>query len=129
MSELEEVVLTVDELEALRLADLEGHYQDEAAAKMGVSRQTFGRIVSAARRKAAEALVEGKALRIEGGKFEALTVRTFACVSCENRWETPYGGGRPAACPKCGGDQFTRVDGAEARRCRAAREQARGCPE
>lgn len=64
---LEEVVLGLDGLEAIRLADLEGLYQEEAAARMGVSRATFGRIVADARRRVAEALVEGKLLRIEGG--------------------------------------------------------------
>ena len=65
--DLEEVALGLDELEALRLADYEGLYQEAAALRMGVSRQTFGRIVEAARRKTASALVEGKALRIGGG--------------------------------------------------------------
>jgi uncharacterized protein len=63
--ELEEVYLSLDELEALRLADYEGLYHEEAAEKMTISRQTFGRILGGARRKLAEALVEGKALRIE----------------------------------------------------------------
>lgn len=67
---LEQVALTVDELEAIRLADLEGLYQEEAAQKMNVSRQTFGRIVEAARKKVADALVNGKALSIEGGPIE-----------------------------------------------------------
>lgn len=67
MTQLEEVALSVDELEALRLADLEGLYHDGAAGRMGVSRATFGRIVETARRKVAEALVLGKALRIGGG--------------------------------------------------------------
>jgi predicted DNA-binding protein (UPF0251 family)/predicted Fe-Mo cluster-binding NifX family protein len=62
-----EVVLTFDEVEALRLADLEGLYQQAAAQRMGVSRQTFGRIVESARRKTADALLNGKKLRIEGG--------------------------------------------------------------
>jgi predicted DNA-binding protein (UPF0251 family)/predicted Fe-Mo cluster-binding NifX family protein len=65
--ELEEVVLGFDEAEALRLADLEGLYQDAAARSMGVSRPTFGRILESARRKAADAILNGKALRIEGG--------------------------------------------------------------
>lgn len=65
MSELEEVVLAADELEAVRLADLGGLYQEEAAARMGVSRQTFGNIINRAHRKIAEALVRSKALRIE----------------------------------------------------------------
>jgi len=64
---LEEVILTLDELEALRLADLEGCYQEEAAGRMGISRPTFSRIVENARRKVADALVNGKALRMEGG--------------------------------------------------------------
>jgi tRNA (cmo5U34)-methyltransferase len=68
MSGLEEVALSVDELEALRLADLEGLYQDEAASRMGVSRPTFARIVEASRRKVADALVHGRALRIGGGR-------------------------------------------------------------
>lgn len=65
--ELETVTLTLDELESVRLADLEGFYQEAAAARMGVSRQTFGRIVETARRKIADALVNGKALEIDGG--------------------------------------------------------------
>ncbi|MEO0114765.1 MAG: DUF134 domain-containing protein [candidate division WOR-3 bacterium] len=64
---LEEVILTKDELEAVRLADLEGLYQEVAAERMGISRPTFGRIIESAHRKIAEALVKGKALRIEGG--------------------------------------------------------------
>ncbi|MFZ2782357.1 MAG: NifB/NifX family molybdenum-iron cluster-binding protein [Rectinemataceae bacterium] len=60
-----EVVLGFDEAEALRLADLQGLYQDAAALSMGVSRQTFGRIVEGARRKVADAILNGKALLIE----------------------------------------------------------------
>ncbi len=70
MRMLQQVALTVDELEAIRLADLEGLYQEEAAGRMNVSRQTFGRIVEAARKKVADALVNGKALSIEGGPVE-----------------------------------------------------------
>jgi predicted DNA-binding protein (UPF0251 family)/predicted Fe-Mo cluster-binding NifX family protein len=66
-SAAEEVVLAFDEAEALKLADLEGLYQQAAAQRMGVSRQTFGRIVESARRKTADALLNGKKLRIEGG--------------------------------------------------------------
>jgi len=64
--ELEEVRLGLDEAEALRLADLEGLYQEAAARSMGVSRQTFGRIVETARRKIADAVLNGKSLRIDG---------------------------------------------------------------
>lgn len=66
--ELEEIRLGLDEAEAIRLADLEGLYQEAAARSMGVSRQTFGRIVEIARKKIADAVLNGKALRIEGGE-------------------------------------------------------------
>ena len=68
VSESEEV-LKVEELESIRLKDLLGLTQEEAARRMGVSQPTFHRILQAARRKIASALVEGKALRIEGGDF------------------------------------------------------------
>ena len=61
---LEEIALELDELEALRLADLEGLYQADVALRMGVSRQTVGNILERARRKIAEALLGGKALRL-----------------------------------------------------------------
>ena len=65
MSELAECRLSVDGLEALRLADYQDLNMDEAAARMGVSRHTFGRLLRKARRCVAEALIEGHALRIE----------------------------------------------------------------
>jgi predicted DNA-binding protein (UPF0251 family) len=64
---LEQVVLSLDEVEALRLADLEGFYQEQAAAQMKISRPTFSRIVATARRKVADALIHGRALCLEGG--------------------------------------------------------------
>lgn len=70
MRELEEVVMTLDEFEAMRLADLEGLYQEQAAEQMRVSRPTFSRVVESAHRKVADALVHGKAIRIEGGPVE-----------------------------------------------------------
>jgi predicted DNA-binding protein (UPF0251 family) len=109
LANLSEVALSVDELEALRLADLEGLYQDGAAAQMGVSRATFGRIVEAARRKVAEALVHGKALRIEGGSVAWTESRLFRCEACRHEWSLPLGTGRPEACPSCQGDGFHRV--------------------
>lgn len=70
LSSLQEVVLTLDEFEAIRLADLEGLYQDAAAKEMGISRQTFGRILEEAHRKVADAIINAKALRVEGGEVE-----------------------------------------------------------
>jgi uncharacterized protein len=65
MFRLEEAILGADELEAIRFADYEGLYHEEAAAKMGVSRTTFGRILNNARHKLADAIIHGKALRLE----------------------------------------------------------------
>lgn len=65
--ELVEVVLELDEYEAVKLADLEELYQEDAAEKMKISRQTFGRIIFSAHKKIADALVNGKAIKIEGG--------------------------------------------------------------
>lgn len=63
-SEIERVVIFEDEMEALRLADLESLYQQESAEKMGISRTTFARLVESARKKIADALVNKKAIRV-----------------------------------------------------------------
>ncbi|MCY2930149.1 MAG: DUF134 domain-containing protein [Planctomycetota bacterium] len=121
-ADLEEVVLSVDELEALRLADLEGLYQEQAAGLMNVSRQTFGRIVESARKKVAEMLVKGKALRIEGGVIEMARMRKFQCAQCQQEWEVPFGGGRPVRCPGCGGaDVHRHPDDRGGRGCQGGR--------
>ena len=72
LRDLEEVALGRDELEALRLADLEGLSQEETGALMNVSRATAGRILASARRKAALALVRGHAVRVDGGVVETI---------------------------------------------------------
>jgi predicted DNA-binding protein (UPF0251 family) len=65
-----EVLLSLEELEAIRLSDFEHLDQEKAADMMGVSRHTFGRILADARSVVAEALVTGKAMRIQGGTYE-----------------------------------------------------------
>ena len=65
MRQLEEVVLTKEEMEAIKLKDFDGLEQTDAAEKMKTSQSTFQRIMSSARAKIAEAIVKGKALRIE----------------------------------------------------------------
>jgi predicted DNA-binding protein (UPF0251 family) len=117
-----EIILTLDEFEALRLADLEGLYQDQAATRMNISRQTFGRIVGTARKKVAQALIEGKTLRIEGGSIE---MRTFRCSDCQHTWEVPFGTGRPQECPNC---KSTNLHRAEVERGGGrGRRHGRGC--
>lgn len=93
------VSLTLDELEAVRLADLLGLYQEEAASRMNVSRQTFGNIVHAARAKIADALVNARMLKIEGGSVQ-LAARRFRCGRCHARWQEEAGAPR-SSCPEC----------------------------
>lgn len=103
LKELEEVVLHVEELEAVRLKDQEGLEQEACAEKMNVSRPTFQRILSSARVKVAEALVQGRAIKIEGGNFK-LTSRKLMCKVCDFRWQVPFGSGERARdmfCPRC----------------------------
>lgn len=72
---LEEVVLTVEEVEAIRVKDIESLDQQQCAERMNVSRPTFQRVLYSARRKIANALLDGKAIRIEGGNFETATLK------------------------------------------------------
>jgi len=96
--EMEHIVLGLDEAEAIRLADYEGLYQEAAARKMGVSRQTFGRIVESARYKVANAILNGKALRIEGGevavKPEGETIMRIAIPSSDGMVDVHFGHAR-----------------------------------
>ena len=71
--ELEHLRLAVDELEAIRLVDLEGLSHEQAAEAMGVSRQTVGRVLERGHAKVAEALVGGKAILIGGGQYRVAT--------------------------------------------------------
>ena len=108
--DLDEVRLTVDEREALRLSDLIGLSQEEAGRRMGVSRATFGRIIQKARRAVADAIINGKAINIEGGNYKMTTKeRIFECDACERRWSEPPGTGRPERCPHCQSRKLFRI--------------------
>jgi len=111
MFELEEVQLPVDAMESIRLADLLGMTHEEAGLQMGVSRATFGRIVENARAIVADALINGKAIRVDGGNYRVMTqgeTRHFKCIVCDHNWKEPRGTGRPECCPKCNGNNFFR---------------------
>ena len=97
LAALEEVLLSVEELEALRLAHMEALYQQEAATRMGVSRATFGRVLDMAHRKVTRALVEGCALRIEGGCFRMAGPER--CERCPAK--AALAEGQPAPCEAC----------------------------
>jgi predicted DNA-binding protein (UPF0251 family) len=76
---IEPVAITLDGLEAIRLADLEGLYQEEAANRMGISRATFARVLAGARRRVADALVNGKPLAVSGGVVNHRTAKAWPC--------------------------------------------------
>lgn len=100
---LEDVALTVEEAEAIRLKDLEGLEQEQCAERMHISRPTYHRVLQSARRKVADALINGKALRIRGGNF-ALDSQPFRCTRDSHEWEVRFEeivSGRGLACPRC----------------------------
>jgi uncharacterized protein len=98
-ADLEVVRLTMDEFEALRLADLKGLYQEKAAAEMRVSRQTFGNIIGSAHRKLADVVVNTKAMKIEGGVVQFVT-RGLVCPRCK-QVRTTGSGANTRECPQC----------------------------
>jgi len=100
---LEEVTLAVEEAEAIRLKDLLGLEQQECAEKMAISRPTFHRILRSAHHKVATALVNGQALRVEGGNF-AMSSQLFRCEPRGHEWLVPFEAAvlsRALACPTC----------------------------
>ncbi len=108
--DLETIALRLDELEALRLADRDGLYHDEAARRMGVSRATFGRLVTSARQKVAAALLGPKAIEIKGGRITMTDKRRFQCNECGYVFDVPFGTGRPEQCPQCSSTNVSRAD-------------------
>jgi predicted DNA-binding protein (UPF0251 family) len=85
VSNSEEVRLTIEELEAIRLKDIEELELEDCAVEMNVSRTTFSRILDSARKSIADALLNGKAIIIEGGNFEVAAIRQFTCPM-GNKW-------------------------------------------
>jgi len=111
--ELEEIVLKVEELEAMRLKDIEELNQEECAERMQVSRQTFQNIIDSARKKIAVALTEGKAININGGHYTTNHCK-FKCMDCESLYEINYKQDK-SICPQCGSKKV--ICGKKARFC------------
>lgn len=102
LADLQEIQLLIEEAEAIKLKDLEGLEQEQCAQKMNVSRSTFSRILDSARLKIADALLNGKAIRIGGGNFE-MAERRFRCVR-GHEWDVPFEimvNTPPELCPEC----------------------------
>jgi len=98
--EVEEIVLKVEELEAMRLKDIEGLSQEECAERMQVSRQTFQNIIDSARKKVAIALTQGNAIHISGGNYTSGLCQ-FKCLNCGKVYDFNYEHDKHT-CPYCG---------------------------
>lgn len=110
LPEVDKNILKLEELEAIRLKDLEGLEQEECAVRMEVSRPTFQRILSLAREKIADSLINGKTILIEGGNF-TLNICPVKCASCGKEWLESYENvdaikSGEYACPDCGSRQI-----------------------
>lgn len=103
---LEEVLVGHDEVEAIRLKNLVGLSQEEAAAQMGVSQPTFHRLLLAAHQKLTDAVVNGKALRIEGGNVTSVDGALGPC-----RWKQGWGCRTKAVLEPTNGDKNIQLAG------------------
>jgi predicted DNA-binding protein (UPF0251 family) len=103
LNQLGVVIITFEELETVRLTDIEEREQEQGAHLMGVSRRAFWEDLQSARRKIAEALVEGKAIRIEGGSYWVDRRTTLGCQVCQYEWKELLETNNSQKCPKCGG--------------------------
>lgn len=99
-----EYVLKIEELEAMRLKDVEGLSQEECAEKMSVSRQTFQIIIDTARNKVALALISGAGIRISGGSFVTKKCKIM-CADCGYTYEPTFEDDK-LDCPKCGSQRI-----------------------
>lgn len=104
--ELPENLLKLEELEAIRLKDLEGLEQEECAKRMAVSRPTFQRILLSAREKIADSLVNGKTIHIGGGNYTR-NICPVQCLDCGKKWMESFeklsaAGESGYICPNCG---------------------------
>lgn len=107
LRDIEEVNLTIEEVEAIRLKDKESLNQEECARRMNISRPTFQRVLTGAREKIAEALIYGKAIRFHGGDYR-LADKYLYCTRCGSKFDMPsrrrFRHGRDLKdiiCPEC----------------------------
>lgn len=117
-------ILKLEELEAIRLKDLEGLEQSECAEKMEVSRPTFQRILLSAREKIADSLINGKTIHVEGGKFTR-NICPVKCLDCGKKWMDSYENlevkNGEYSCPSCGSTKFTCESNCKENYCRRNR--------
>lgn len=123
----ETVELYIEELEALRLKDVQDFDQTVCSIRMGVSRTTFQRILQSARKKVALALSNGRVINIEGGNF-VMANRIFECTDCAHQWEEipcSAGGkhGYEISCPQCGSMKKVKLENGTRHDCGGSAHQ------
>lgn len=122
VDELAENIIKLEELEAIRLKDLEGLEQAECAKLMEVSRPTFQRILLSAREKIADSLINGKMVHVEGGNFTR-NICPIRCGNCGGEWKESFENieaikNGKYICPKCGSDQIKCRDACKDKFCK-----------
>jgi len=105
---LDKVYLTLDEYEAIRLADFENLDHEQAAKKMEISRPTFTRLIDNARKKVADAIINGKELIIQGGNIHFKN-NIYRCLDCGYTIKTPIYRSPVVVCPSCGGYRMSNL--------------------
>jgi len=106
---LEEIQLSLDEFEAIRLADLLGMSHEEAANEMGVSRSTFSRLIVKSRKKIAKYFFEGRLLKVDGGNIH-FRKNIIKCSNCGHMFKTDIGT-MMKTCPECGSNNLLSLAG------------------
>lgn len=119
---LAENVLRIEEVEAIRLKDIEKLEQEECAERMEVSRQTFQRILNNAREKIADSIINGKAIRIEGGNYTR-NICPVQCLDCGKEWKESYENFEKIikgqySCPNCQSKKIVCMHSTNHRFCR-----------
>ena len=121
LREIEIVNLTIDEYEAIRLADYENLKHYEAAKKMNISRPTFTRLLESAHKKISHSIVEGKAIRIEGGDFK-FSANIFQCKRC-GQFQNLQKEDKSGSCINCNSDELKEISPDSFRRFRGGRQK------
>lgn len=103
--DLQQIIIGVDEYEAIRLADYENYDHKRAAKEMDISRPTFSRLIETARKKVAKAIVEGKEIYIEGGSVD-FRDNIFRCLDCGEITQLEFNNYTPKNCRRCGSENL-----------------------
>ena len=107
--DLKDLTLSLDEYEAIRLADFYGMQQEEAAEEMEISRPTFTRLIEAARKKMADFLINGKVLNLDGGNIHFKN-NVIKCEDCGHMFTTSFHS-NIINCPNCESTNITNLAG------------------